>query len=111
LGKLPLPGASAGNGTGTVEVDGIVGTPFSTHSETSTILYRSAAGTCAKTAAEIENSVDGGRDAVTSADTFRDAGGCPGLTDDGVGDGIGRSAGSKVEVGVDTENLDVVRYL
>lgn len=98
LGKLPLPGASAGNDAVSIEVDGVFGTSFRTYTKTSSIFHRSAAGTCAKTAAEIENGVDRGRDASTSADTFRDAGGCRGCTDSGVGDGVGGSASSEVEI-------------
>jgi hypothetical protein len=109
--KLSLPGPSAGDGTGTIEVDGIFGTTFSTNSETSSIYNSGAAGTCAKTAAEVENGVGGSRDAGTSAYTFRDTLGCRGRTDGGVGDGVGGSTGSKVEVGVDIKSLYVVRHL
>jgi hypothetical protein len=111
LGKLPLPGASARHRTVTIEVDGIFGTSFRTDTETRSILNCGAGSTCAKTAAEIDDSVDSSREAVTSGDTLRDAGGCRRRADDGIGDGVGSSTGSKVEFGVDTESLNDVRYL
>lgn len=111
MSKLSLPGSSAGDDTGTIEVDGIFGTSFSTNPETSSIFNSGAAGTCAKSAAEVENGVDGSRDACTSAYTFRDTFGCSGRTYGGVGDGVGGSTSSKVEVGINTESLYVVRHL
>lgn len=109
LGELSLPCASAGNDSVTIEVDGIFGTSSGTYTETSSICDSSAGGTCAKTAAEVENGIDSCRDTITLGDTLRDAGDCGGRADGGVGDGVSGSAGSKVELRVDTDSLDVIR--
>ena len=109
MGEFSLPGASAGNDSVTIEVDGIFGTSSGTYTETSSICNSSAGGTCAKTAAEVENGIDSCRDTITSGDTLRDGGSCGGRADDGVGDGASGSAGSKVELSVDTDSLDVIR--
>jgi hypothetical protein len=110
LGKLSLPGSTAGHSTGTVQVNGIFGRSFGTYSETCSIHHSGVASASAKTGPEVEDSVGGSCYTGTLAYTFRDTVGLGGRTDGGVGDGVSCSASSKVEVGVDTESLYVVRY-